>query len=48
MIIAEIKRTGIDYSNRLELAAGDYGVWFVVRDNLSGRTGSAVVRLKVP
>ena len=46
--IAEIKRTGIDYSNRLELAAGDYGVWFVVRDNLSGRTGSAVVRLKVP
>jgi VWFA-related protein len=46
--IAEIKRIGIDYSNRLELASGEYGVWFVVRDNISGRTGSAVVRLKVP
>ena len=46
--IAEMKRIGIDYSNRLELASGEYGVWFVVRDNISGRTGSAVVRLKVP
>lgn len=46
--VAEIKKTGIDYSNRLELASGDYGVWFVVRDNISGRTGSAVVPLKIP
>ena len=46
--IAEIERIGIDYSNRLELASGEYGVWFVVRDNTSGRTGSAVVKLKVP
>ncbi|HJW99332.1 MAG TPA: VWA domain-containing protein [Terriglobales bacterium] len=46
--IAEIKRIGINYSNRMELASGEYGVWFVVRDNLGGRTGSSVVPLKVP
>ena len=46
--IAEIKQIGINYSNRIELASGEYGVWFVVRDNLSGRTGSSVVPLKVP
>ena len=46
--ITEIKRVGIDYGNQLELPAGEYGVWFVVRDNPSGRTGSAVVPLKVP
>ena len=46
--IAEIKRIGIDYSNQLELAPGEYGIWFVVRDNLSGRTGSAVVPLRMP
>lgn len=46
--IAEIKRVGIDYGNQLELPSGEYGIWFVVRDNLSGRTGSAVVPVKVP
>jgi hypothetical protein len=46
--VAEIKKIGIDYSNRMELASGEYGVWFVVRDNISGRTGSAVVPLKIP
>jgi VWFA-related protein len=46
--IAEIRRVGIDYSNQLELAPGEYGIWFVVRDNLAGRTGSAVVPVKVP
>jgi VWFA-related protein len=46
--IAEIMQDGINYSNRMELASGDYGVWFVVRDNLGGRTGSSVVPLKVP
>ena len=46
--IAEIMQIGINYSNRMELASGDYGVWFVVRDNLGGRTGSSVVPLKVP
>jgi VWFA-related protein len=46
--IAEIEKIGINYSNKMELASGEYGVWFVVRDNLSGRTGSAVVPLTVP
>src|SRR5207249_8647086 len=46
--IAEIKRIGINYTNRLDLGAGEYGVWFVVRDNLSGRTGSTVVSVRVP
>jgi hypothetical protein len=46
--LQEIKTTGVDYKNKLELASGDYAVWFVVRDNISGRTGSSVVRLKVP
>jgi hypothetical protein len=46
--IAEIKRVGIDYGNQLVLPTGEFGVWFVVRDNLSGRTGSAVVPLRVP
>jgi len=42
-----IQRDGINYKNKLELAAGDYGIWFVVRDNISGRTGSIVTRFKV-
>jgi len=46
--IAEIMQDGINYSNRLELASGEYGVWFVVRDNLGARTGSSVLLLKVP
>jgi VWFA-related protein len=46
--VAEIKKIGIDYSNRLDIPSGEYGVWFVVRDNITGRTGSAVVPLKVP
>jgi hypothetical protein len=46
--IAEINRVGIDYKNSLELPPGDYAVWFVVRDNVSGRTGSTVVKLRVP
>jgi VWFA-related protein len=46
--LAEIKQVGINYSNRLELPSGEYGVWFVVHDNLSGRTGSSLVPVKVP
>jgi VWFA-related protein len=37
-----IRRDGIRYSNKLEVPAGTYGVWFVVRDNVTGRTGSVV------
>ena len=46
--ISTIKADGIRYTNKIVLDPGEYGVWFVVRDNLSGRTGSAVVDLKVP
>jgi VWFA-related protein len=42
-----IQRDGIDYKNRLEVPAGDYGIWLVVRDNISGRTGSIVTSFKV-
>ena len=45
--VNEIKTTGIDYKNKIDLPAGEYAVWFVIRDNLTGRTGSAVVPLKV-
>jgi len=46
--IAEIKKSGINYTNRMELPSGEYGVWFVVRDNIGARTGSSVIPLKVP
>jgi len=45
--IADIKAHGIDYMNKVDLPPGDYRVWFVLRDNPSGRTGSVVVPLKV-
>jgi len=44
---AVISSKGIHYTNKLELAAGDYGVWFVVRDSIRGLTGSAVTTLSV-
>lgn len=40
-----VRRDGIKYTNKLDLAPGNYGVWFVVRDNLTGRTGSVVTTL---
>jgi VWFA-related protein len=46
--LQEIRTIGVDFKNSFELASGEYAVWFVVRDNISGRTGSSVVRLKVP
>src|SRR5262249_42732094 len=45
--IADIKARGINYKNKIDLAPATYGVWFVVRDNLTGRTGSVVVPLKI-
>lgn len=39
---AVIRRDGIRYTNKIDLPAGTYGVWFVVRDNSTGRTGSVV------
>ena len=42
---AVIQAQGIHYTNKLELPAGEYGVWFVVRESLTGRTGSVVTTL---
>jgi hypothetical protein len=39
---AVVRRDGIRYTNKLDLPAGTYGVWFVVRDNNTGRTGSVI------
>ena len=44
---AAIQKQGINYSNKLTVPAGEYGVWFVLRDNPTGRTGSVSVPLKV-
>ncbi len=45
--LATIQAQGINYTNKLAVPAGEYGVWFVLRDNPSGRTGSVSVPLKV-
>jgi hypothetical protein len=45
--VEKIRLEGIYYSNKLQLAPGSYGVWFVVRDNINGRTGSALTTLTV-
>lgn len=45
--ISMIEKGGITYKNTLDLPPGDYLVRFVVRDNLTGRTGAANSLLKV-
>jgi hypothetical protein len=45
--LASIRRKGIVYRDALDLAPGEYTVRFVVRDDLSGRTGSVSAPLKV-
>jgi VWFA-related protein len=45
--VALIRSEGIHYTNRLEMPAGSYGVWFAVRDGNSGRTGSVITKLTV-
>lgn len=45
--LPKIKAEGIFYHNALDLAAGDYQVRFVVRDNLRGRIGSITAPLTV-
>lgn len=44
---AVIRAQGIHYTNKLELPAGDYGVWFVVRESITGRTGSVVTTVYI-
>ncbi len=45
--VGVIREQGIHYTNKLVLPPGSYGVWFVVRDNNTGRTGSAMTTLTV-
>ncbi|HUS18913.1 MAG TPA: VWA domain-containing protein [Terriglobales bacterium] len=46
--LTEIRANGINYRNKMDLPPGDYGVWFVLRDNPTGRTGSVTVPVKLP
>ena len=43
----QIRGSGITYHNVIEVSPGDYGVRFVVRDNLSGRMGSVLAPLRL-
>jgi len=43
-----IRSEGIHYTNRLEVPAGSYGVWFAVRDGNSGQAGTVITKLTVP
>lgn len=44
---AAIRDHGVHYKGALDLAPGEYNIRFVVRDDISGRTGSAAAPLKV-
>ena len=39
--LAMIQQEGISYKNKIELSPGEYLVRFVIRDNLTGKTGAA-------
>jgi VWFA-related protein len=45
--LSAIRQQGLVYRDALDLAPGEYTVRFVVRDDLSGRTGSVAAPLKV-
>jgi VWFA-related protein len=45
--VALVRQQGVAYSGALELPPGEYTIRFVVRDDLSGRTGSVAAPLKV-
>jgi VWFA-related protein len=45
--VSAIRQNGVFYKGALDLAAGEYTVRFVVRDDLSGRIGSVAAPLKV-
>jgi hypothetical protein len=45
--VTDIRTNGINYKNKLDLPPGEYGVWFVLRDNPTGRTGSVTVPFRV-
>jgi len=46
--MASMRSHGAAYPGSIELPSGEYSVRFVVRDNVSGRTGSTSASLKVP
>ncbi len=45
--VAEIQKDGMSYKNFLELEPGTYEIRFLVRDNKSGRMGSALTSVSV-
>jgi VWFA-related protein len=45
--MSSIRQQGVVYRDGLDLAPGEYTIRFVVRDDLSGRTGSVAAPLKV-
>jgi len=45
--VSVIRKMGVVYRNQVELSPGQYTVKFIVRDNLSGKTGSVFTPLKV-
>ncbi len=45
--VAQIRDSGITYTNILDLPPGEYSIRFVVRDNLNGRMGSVLAPVKV-
>jgi hypothetical protein len=45
--LSAIRQQGVVYRDALDLPPGEYTVRFVVRDDLSGRTGSVAAPLKV-
>lgn len=46
-LLAAIRQQGASFHGTVDLAAGEYTVRFVVRDNLTGRVGSVAAPLKV-
>ncbi|MBI2678453.1 MAG: VWA domain-containing protein [Candidatus Koribacter versatilis] len=46
-ILTRLRQEGLNYNNAVVVTPGDYQVRFVVRDNLTGRTGSVLAPLKV-
>lgn len=42
-----VRDQGIRYNGKLELPSGTYGFWIVIRDNVTGKIGSAITTLKI-
>ena len=44
----QLRESGLTYRNQFELASGQYGVRFAIRDNATGRIGSVWTIVEVP